>query len=172
MIKSINQDNIENDMSISIFTSINDTIDIIDSIIVISLVNFTTSIDLSTKFESNTTIINNDETTISKFDLRFKYKQNLIYFIVDDEHERFCVSTSLKQKIFQLIHDQTYHDDFYRTYDRIASSIYIRQLSQRFRIYISHCFNCQLNQTKQYFTYDNLISIVISTISFYIVTIN
>ena len=96
LIKSISQNNVENDMSILIFTSINDTIDIIDSIIVTLLINFTTSIDLSTKFESNTIIISNDETTINKFDLRFKYKQNLIYFIVDDERERFCVSTLLK----------------------------------------------------------------------------
>ena len=55
-----------------------------------------------------------------RFDLRFKYRNDLIYFIVEDSRERFCISTSLKQKVFQLAHDQTHYNEFHKTYDRIV----------------------------------------------------
>ena len=41
----------------------------------------------------------------SYFDLRFKYRNTLIYFIVENERERLYISTALKQKVFQLIYN-------------------------------------------------------------------
>ena len=108
----------------------------------------------------------------SRFDLRFKYRNDLIYFIAENDRERFCISISLKQKIFQLIHDQTHHEDFHRTYDRIVFFVYIYQLFKRFRTYIAHCSNCQLNQIKRHFIYDEFTSIITSSIFFYTVSMN
>ena len=155
-------------LDVSCIRTINDR----KSIVITSSKIFTTSTNLSKRSKSIIIVIVNNETTSSKFDLRFKFWQNLIYFVIDDERERLCVLISLKQKMFQLVHDQTHHDNFYRIYDKIISSIYIRQLSQRFRTYINHCFDCQFNQIKRYFIYEKLTSIIISNISFYIVIIN
>ena len=114
----------------------------------------------------------NDETFNFRFDLRFKYKNDLIYFAIENEREWFCISTALKQKIFQLIHDQIHHDDFHRTYDRITFFVYIHQLSKRFRAYINHCSKCQLNQIKRHLIYDELSFIIISIIFFHIIVMN
>ena len=105
-------------------------------------------------------------------ELRFKYRQKFVYYMFDDERERLCVSTFMKQKMFQLTHDQIHHDDFHKIYDRIASFVYIRQLSQRLRNYIAHCSKCQLNQIKRHSIYDELTFIVSSIISFHIIIMN
>ena len=126
---------------------------------------------------SKTTIIVSSISSTSEVinfrsDLRFKYRNDLIYFTAENDRERFCISASLKQKIFQLIHDQTHHENFHRTYDRIAFFVYIHQLFKRLRTYIAHCSNCQLNQIKRHFIYDELTSIITSSISFHIVSMN
>ena len=116
--------------------------------------------------------INDEKSTQNKSSLHFVYRHDLIYYIFDDEKKRLCVPKSLKQKMFKLTHDQTHHEDFHKTYDRVASSIYIHQLIKRLRIYIAHCFECQFNQIKQHSTYNKLIFIVTSFISFYIIIMN
>ena len=78
----------------------------------------------------------------------------------------------MKQKMFQITHDQIYHNDFHRTYNWIISLIYIRQLIKRLRTYITYCFEYQFNQTKRYFIYEKLTSIMSLFISFYIIIIN
>ena len=88
-------------LDVSCTRTINDR----ESIVITSSKTFTTSRNLSKRLKSIIIVIVNDETTSNKFDLRFKFRQNLIYFVVDDERERLYVSISLKQKIFQLIHD-------------------------------------------------------------------
>ena len=81
--------------------------------------------------------------TSTLMQLFFIYK--VLHFLIDDERKKLCASTFMKQKMFQITHDQIYHNDFHRTYDRIISSIYIRQLIKKLRTYIAHCFECQLN---------------------------
>ena len=76
------------------------------------------------------------------------------------------------KKIFELTHNQIYHEEFYRTYDYIVSSIYVRQLLRKFRDYIAYCSQCQLNQTKKHFIYKKLNSIIIFSISFHIIAMN
>ena len=107
-----------------------------------------------------------------KTEIRFKHRNDLIYYIIEDGRERLCVSNFMKQKVFIMIHDLTHHDDFHRIYDKIAPSIYIRHLFKHFRIYIVHCSNCQLNQIKRHFIYGELIPMITSAISFHIITMN
>ena len=83
-----------------------------------------------TNVVSKTTIVvsaslTNNKTINFRFNLRFKYRNDLIYFIIKNNHERFCISTSLKQKIFQFVYNQTHYNEFYKTYDRIVFFVYI-----------------------------------------------
>ena len=112
-----------------------------------------------------------DEISIDR-DLRFEKYNDLLYYIVDEERQRLCISEFIKQKMFQIAYDQSYHDEFHKIYDRLRYTIYIKHLNKRLRIYIAHCSQCQLNQTKRYFIYDELNSIVISSILFYIIALN
>ena len=107
-----------------------------------------------------------------KAEIQFKHRNDLIYYRIENGRERLCVSNFMKQKIFIMIHDFIHHDDYHRIYDKIVSSVYIRHLFKHLCIYIAHCSNCQLNQIKKHFIYDKLISMITSTISFHIITIN
>lgn len=46
------------------------------------------------------------------------------------------------------------------------------KFSQKFRLYIKHCSICELNQTKKHVSYEKLIFIKISIISFRTITMN
>ena len=78
----------------------------------------------------------------------------------------------MKTKIFRQTHDFTHHDDFMKIYDRLRHFIYVRFMIKRLKIYIIHCSKCQMNQTKRHSIYDELNSIVSSTISFYTIVMN
>ena len=97
--------------------------------------------------------------------------KKLLFFTVEEQH-KLCISKSIKQKIFKIAHDQIYHDEFHRTYDRLRYSVYIRHLIKRLWVYINHCFECQLNQTKRHSIYEQLNFIVISAISFHFIAMN
>ena len=107
-----------------------------------------------------------------KAEIRFKHRNDLIYYIIENDRERLCVPNFMKQKIFIIIYDFIHHDDFHCIYNKIVSLIYIHYLFKQFRIYIVHCSNCQFNQIKRYFIYNEFISIVTSVILFYIITMN
>lgn len=86
-----------------------------------------------------------DEFT-QKIGLRFKLREGLIYYTnFDDNRERLCVPNALEKEIFELFHDRQHHNGFYRFYDRIISSVYMRYLSKHLRAYIEHCSKCELN---------------------------
>ena len=156
--------------STAVVTNVDDTssssIDINVSTIVVDAIIVSVIVSIKTTSKTISEIVN------FRFNLRFKYRNDLIYYVFENERERFCVSTSLKQKMFQLIHDQTHHDDFHKIYDRIISSIYIHQLIKRLRIYIVHCSKCQLNQTKRHFIYEKFTSLITFIILFHTIFIN
>ena len=67
--------------------------------------NDTSSIVFSKTVNDALTSSVDNETINFRFNLRFKYRNDLIYFTTENNRERFCLSTSLKQKVFQLIYD-------------------------------------------------------------------
>ena len=92
--------------------------------------------------------------------LRFKLRNGLIYYTNhQDGKERLCVPNALEKEIFELGHDRQHHGGFHRTYDRIAGSIYLRNLVKHLRSYIEHCPECELNQTRRHKPYGSLIPI-------------
>ncbi len=100
-----------------------------------------------------------DEST-QKIGLRFKLREGLIYYTnFDDGRERLCVPNALEKEIFELSHDRQHHGGFHRSYDRIASSVYMRHLSKHLRAYIEHCPECELNQTKRHKPYGSMVPI-------------
>ena len=46
-----------------------------------------------------------------------------------------------------MAHDEHHHAGFHRAYNSIVSSLYIRNLSQRLKQYITHCPKCLHYQT-------------------------
>ena len=126
------------------------------------------SIDDDFELVENNVVVINEQFR----DIKFKLRDDLIYYTFDENKKRLCIFAIIKQKIFRSTHDFNSYDDFHRTYDRIINSIYIRQLIKRLHNYIDHCSKCQLNQTKRYFFYEFLQSIFISSIFFHIINID
>lgn len=100
--------------------------------------------------------------------------QNDLIFFVDprDHRERLCVPQSLEGNIFKSAHDCHSHIGFHRTYERVVQDYYFRHLSRRLRQYISHCPECQLNQTKRHALYGRLQPFVTPAFPFHTVTID
>ena len=73
-----------------------------------TIINFLKTVVVALKttiVTSKTIIVVSSISSVNKvinfrFDLRFKYRNDLIYFIAENDRERFCISVSLKQKIF------------------------------------------------------------------------
>ena len=105
-------------------------------------------------------------------DIRFIERDELLYYIAFEDRERLCILKSIEDEVFKQTHDLYYHDNFHRTYDRLCSFVYIRNMIKRLRVYISHCLECQLNQTKRHLIYEELTSIVTSVISFHFIAMN
>ena len=105
-------------------------------------------------------------------DVRFRYKNDLLYYISDFDSKRLCIFAVMKTEIFQQVHDFTHHDDFMRTYDRLRNSIYVHSMIKHLKIYIAHCSKCQINQIKRHFVYDELTFIISSAIFFHTIVMN
>ena len=105
--------------------------------------------------------------------LRFKLRDKLIYYTnFDDGRKRLCIFNALKKEIFELTYDRQHYKEFYKTYNRVINFIYMRHLSKHLRVYINHYSKCDLNQIKRHKSYENIIFINRSGISFYIIVIN
>ena len=105
-------------------------------------------------------------------DVRFRYRNDLLYYIFDFDSKRLCIFAIMKTEVFRQIHDFTHHDDFMRTYDRLRNSIYVHSMIKHFKIYIVHCSECQINQIKRHSTYDEFTSIVSFAIFFHTIVMN
>ena len=105
-------------------------------------------------------------------EVRFRYRNDLLYYTSDFDSKRLCILAVMKTEIFRQAHDFTHHDDFMRTYDKLRNSIYVHSMIKHFKTYIVHCSKCQINQTKRHFVYDEFTSIVSSAIFFHTIIMN
>ena len=89
---------------------------------------------------------NNLKNWINLEDLRFKYQDNLVYYLSDnelnDDRKRLCIFKKFVENIFVLTHDRLNYCDYHKTYDRIMISFYIRKFFRKLQIYITHCSKC------------------------------
>ena len=82
----------------------------------------------------------------NRIGLRFKLRDKLLYYInFNNDRERLYISNALEKEIFELTYNRQHYKGFHRTYNRIASSIYMRYLAKYLRTYIDHCLECELN---------------------------
>ena len=81
------------------------------------------------------------------------------------------MSQIVVKKTFQATHEIS-HLRFHKCYEILSFVYYIRGFTINLKIYLKHCSECQVNQTKRHKTYETFQSIEISSISFHIVTMN
>ncbi len=106
-------------------------------------------------------------------EIEFKRRDDLIYHLNRATFKaRLCISKSLMQNIFKMTHDDLAHVEFHRAHTIIVETLYIRRLAHYLRQYIEYCSKCLLNQIKRHRSYDVLIFISSSKISFYTITMN
>ena len=103
---------------------------------------------------------------------RFRKKEGLIYLTSQEGRERLYIPEALQHDVFKLAHDNNFHGGYHRTYDRIAPSIFIKNLSKHLRIYIMHCPSCQLNQTRRHPLHGELFPIATPAIPFHTVAVD
>ena len=84
---------------------------------------------------------------------------------------RMCIFAFLVNEILHMIHNED-HFEFDRTYERVICSWYIRDLIDRFKQFLKHCSKCNINRTKRHKSFDNLQSILFSSISFHTLIID
>ena len=105
-------------------------------------------------------------------EIRFRYRNDLLYYISNFDSKRLCIFAVMKIEIFQQTHDFTHHDDFMRTYDRLRNFVYVHSMIKHFKTYIIHCSKCQINQIKRHFAYDEFTFIISFAISFHTIIMN
>ena len=98
-----------------------------------------------------------------KTGVEFILIEDLIYHYKDDI-TRLCIPKGIEKEIFQLAHDKNTHAGHHRAYAKIVETLFIPRLSRKLALYIKHCPQCQLNQTKRHKEYGELMPI--STPSF------
>ena len=84
---------------------------------------------------------------------------------------RMCISAFFVNDILHIIHNES-HFEFDRTYEKIICSWYFRDLTDRFRHFLKHCSKCNVNRTKKHKFFDNLQSILFSSIFFHTLKID
>src|SRR5436189_1442497 len=71
-----------------------------------------------------------------------------------------------------MTHNDYYHVRFHQVYSCIIISLYIQNLSQCLKQYITHCSKCLYYQTARHASYEVLHSIIEFSISFHIVIVD
>ena len=109
----------------------------------------------------------------SNASIRFSLRDDLIYYTNrDDRRKRLYVPNKLETNIFELTYNRQYYYGFYRSYNRIIRSIYLRYLTKYLRSYIEYYSKYELNQTKRHRLYSALNPINTPSIPFYTITID
>lgn len=105
--------------------------------------------------------------------LRFCMHDGLVYYInLSDGRRRLCILKALAKEVFKLAYDRYHHLGFHRCYERLAQSIYIRNMASRLKRYIKHCPKCILSQTKRHAPYGELQPVETPNVPFHTVTLD
>ncbi len=78
----------------------------------------------------------------SRSGIRFKRRDDLIYYTGGDGCERLYIPEAMESEVFRMAYDLANHGGYHRTYDRLIKSVYIRHLVKHLRAYITHCPDC------------------------------
>ena len=115
-------------------------------------------------------IINNNKLLLkNRAKLSYKSEKNLLYQIINNKNH-LCISWKLVHKILKLTHIFIHH-----SFDRFLQNLvrlFIYKEIKFFKQFIDHCSQCKLNHSKWHQSYDFLQSILFSSISFHMITLN
>ena len=107
----------------------------------------------------------------------FHEKKDLLYaeknHILKHAHQsrRLCLSNFVLKSIFRTVHGD-FHFEFHKCYEMLSSAYYIRNFITNLKIYLKHCPECQINQTRRHKSYKILQFIETSPISFHTIAMN
>ena len=128
---------------------------------------------LNSDWQKISSILNDVEQNQTK--ILFIRENDLIYrkkiYDTSFVSRRMCISASMIKKILSMTHNNE-HFEFDRTYEKIISAWYIRNLIKHLKAYVKHCSQCKINQIKRHKSYESLQSILSSFISFHTLTID
>lgn len=85
---------------------------------------------------------------------------------------RLVVPAKFEKQIFEVAHDGANNLGFYRTYHRIVSTLYFRNLSCLLKKYIAKCPWCDLLQTRRHAPYGELLRVQFEPVLFHTITID
>ena len=100
----------------------------------------------------------------------FILEDKLLYHITP-ENKRLVIPHSVQPEIFQLAHGD-HHAGLQRTYQRISSTLYVRNLASSLKKWLQHCPKCQLHQTRRHLPYGDLQPIITPPIPFHTITLD
>ena len=102
--------------------------------------------------------------------MTFRYRNELLYYVPGDSRDRLYIPDTIAGKVIGEAYNR-YYQGFYRTYDELQPSVYIRGLSRKVKKYIAYYYYCQLNQTQRHRSYRTLNPIPLKA-PFYTITID
>lgn len=85
--------------------------------------------------------------------------------------QRLCIPTSVTSDIFAIAHGQG-HPGFQRCFEIISASYYIHRLRHQLRVYIRHCPECLILQTRRHAPYGDLQPISAPWVPYHTITID
>lgn len=106
--------------------------------------------------------------------LPYKVINSLIYY-KDSEvglQLRISAAKELEKKLFRQTHDELRHLKYTKTHEYLNEELYFFNMLKKFYEFIWACFECQLCQTLRHKLYNTLQSILISSQSFHIISLN
>ena len=104
--------------------------------------------------------------------LSYRVVNNLLYFDDNERNLRLYISSSIKEEVFKLTHNEISYLEYVYTHERLTSNLYIFEIINKLHKFIRHYPHYQLNQTSRYQSYEFLQSILTSFKSFHIIIIN
>ena len=96
------------------------------------------------------TLDNNQALGENAAELPYRIIRDLIYYQDPDQGRRLCIPQPLVGEVFRLAHDDTGHQGYDRTHQRLTEGLYIAKMAKQLREYIRHCPDCQLRQTPRH----------------------
>ena len=85
--------------------------------------------------------------------IRFKLRNDLLYYSNTEGYKRLYIPEIMEGEVFRIVYNLSSYGGFYRTYNRLVGSVYIKHLARYLRTYIQYCPDCQLLRTTRYTAY-------------------
>ena len=89
-----------------------------------------------------------------------------------DDTARLCIPDNLIAEVLKIAHTEAGHPGAARTFERAASSWYIRHLSRHVRKFLRHCPQCRVFQTPRHAPFGSLQPIQTPPAPFHTITID